>query len=214
MKPRLSRWVRGLRWSPGLCGWRWRLGILGTGSPPTLQEVHNTAGSRLRMSQGADRNQRWRAGELAGFGRGGGNGRLGGISVDFELDYSGDTGNSELDGTSGEGRLRGITSSNSSKIFPEARHKSFTEVGVWVGLPSMPANSTRTPSRVGVVAGSRTWSDMPLGSGSRVGYGSDGPSGSLYASGSGSGSVSVVGTGIVPSGEVKADWALGIDWGW
>lgn len=106
-----------------------------TGNPgdwksTTLQEVHYTARSRLRMSQGTDRNQRWWAGELAGFGRGSGNGRLGGISVDFELDSSGDTGNSELDGTSGEGRLRGITSSNSSKIFwPGISHSQGWECG-------------------------------------------------------------------------------------
>lgn len=79
--------------------------------------------------------------------------RLGGISVDFELDRtSGDAGDSELGGT-GEGRIRGITTSNSSKIFPEARHHLFTAEGVWVELTSMSSNSTSIPSETSVIAG-------------------------------------------------------------
>lgn len=36
------------------------------------------------------------------------------------------------------------------------RLSTFTTMGVWVGLPSMPSNATRTPSGMGVVAYMRT----------------------------------------------------------
>lgn len=60
--------------------------------------------------------------------------------------------------------------------------------GVWVELPSMPSNSTSTPSMTGVFADS-------LGSDSGVGYAQLGSLAHYLLADS-------------PSGGVKADWAL------
>lgn len=51
---------------------------------------------------------------------------------------SGDAGDLELGGTSGDRRLWGITSSNSTKYFTEARCSSPSAAGVCVGLTSIP----------------------------------------------------------------------------
>lgn len=80
---------------------------------------------------------------LAEFERGGGRWSLGG--------NLGDTNYFVLDGTSGG---------------------TSTAVGVWVGLPYVPSNSTKKPTGTDNVASSRTESDVSRGSGSRVMVGS------------------------------------------
>ncbi|XP_052451391.1 serine/arginine repetitive matrix protein 5-like [Carassius gibelio] len=98
------------------------------------------------------------------------------------------TGESGLDGTSGETGKLGITSidqsirSISCSILPETGYSSPSVAEVWAGLSSMPSISTKTPMTHGV-AGSPTWS-VTL-------------SMSCLLSVNGSGSAAVVGSGSV-----------------
>lgn len=86
---------------------------------------------------------------------------------DLELGGAGgDTGDLEQDGESDGGRLWRIYTFKSSNNFTETTPSA---VKVWTGLQSIPFNSTRTPTGTDGVAGSSTWSEILLGSGSGVG---------------------------------------------
>lgn len=111
---------------------------------------------------------------MAGKGRGGGRGRMVGIIED--------AGDLELDGTSGDGRLREIP-----LLFP---HSILLEPGAAVHTPVH--ELLTMPSLTDAVAGLRTWSNSLLASGAMLG--------SDVTTGSGSGSVSAVGSG---------SWSLG-----
>ncbi|ROL55239.1 hypothetical protein DPX16_5749 [Anabarilius grahami] len=77
---------------------------------------------------------------------------------------SGDTGDFMLDGTSGDGRNRKLSSSKSSNTNTEASCCSPSAMKVWAGIHSIPSNSTSCPTLMhGVV-----WSDSQCGLGSRA----------------------------------------------
>lgn len=74
-----------------------------------------------------------------------------------------------LDGIRSDWRLWEQTFSNFVKYFNGTKLSTLTSVaGGWAGLHSMPPNSTNTPSMMDACAGSHTWSDSKMGSGSRT----------------------------------------------
>lgn len=93
-------------------------------------------------------------------------------------------------------------------------HSSPSVVGIWVGLHIMPTNSTNTTSGTDVEAGSSTWSDFLLGSGSRmkIGTGVNSSmafvvsSGLLSFAGLGSRSVEDLGDGLGRTGVDNCNW--------